>query len=185
MMQVRLVLSAALAGLAMVSASPAAASCAQGSGPAGSPVIFVGTAEGERRGYTQFEVDQVRAGPDLAPRVWVLSGQKQPPWPVSLFSAVGSSVDAEFVSGKQYVVGASRSFGTSACSISETVDAKAPGEGREPTEDGMTGADPPIAPIEQALWVAGAVAALAAVIPLLRRRRRRTSARGAGTPTTT
>jgi len=186
MMRARLVLTAAVAGVAgvaMVPAAPATASCAEESGPAGSPVIFVGTAEVERRGYTQFEVDEVWAGPDLAPQVWVLSGQQQPPWPLSLFSAVGSSIDAEFVDGEQYVVGASRSFSTSACSVSEAVDTKAPGGVREPTEDGATGADPPIGPVEQVVWVAGTVAALAAVTRLLRRRR--TGARRAELPTPT
>lgn len=182
-MRARLVLTAALAGVALVPALPAAASCAQDSGPAGSPVVFVGTAEGERRGYTQFEVEQVWAGPDLAPRVWVLSGQEQPSWPFSLLSGVGSSNDAEFVSGRQYVVGASRSFNTSACLVSEAVDAKDPGEVREPNEGGMTGADPPIGPVEEAVWFAGAVAALAAVTHLLRRRR--TGARRAGITTNT
>ena len=127
--------------------SPAAASCAQDSGPGGSPVIFVGTAEAERRGYTQFEVDEVWAGPELAPRVWVLSGQEQPPWPLSVLSGVGGSTDAEFVNGKKYVVGASLSFSTSACSVSEAEDSNGANEVRKPSEDGTTGADPPIGPV--------------------------------------
>lgn len=100
----------------------------------------------------QFQVDEVSAGPDLAPQVWVLSGQEQSPWPLSLLSAVSSSIDAEFVTGKQYVVGASRSFSTSACSVSAAVDLPAPGEVREPSEEGTLGADPPAGPVEQALW---------------------------------
>ncbi len=90
--------------------APAHASCAEGAGPAGSPVIFVGTAREERRGFTRFDVREVWAGPDLAPSVWVLSGQEQPPWPLWMFQAVGSSVDADFLPGEQWVVGATESF---------------------------------------------------------------------------
>ena len=108
-----LVVACLLAAL-LVPVSPATASCAEDAGPQGSPVIFVGTAGEERRGYTRFEVGEVWAGPDLAPEVWVLSGQKQAPWPLSLVTGVSSSADAQFDDGEQYVVGASRSFSTSA-----------------------------------------------------------------------
>src|SRR4051812_43957741 len=100
-------------------AAPSYASCAADSGPEGSPVVFVGTADGERRGFTHFAVSEVWAGPDLAPGVWVLSGQRQPRWPLNLFTAVGSSVDADFVDGDVYVVGASRQFQAGACSVEE------------------------------------------------------------------
>ena len=151
---------------------PAVASCVEGSGPDGSPVIFVGTAETERRGYTRFSVDEVRVGPDLAPEVWVLSGQEQPQWPMNLLSAVGSSTDAHFIDGEKYVVGASRSFGTDACSIAEADGRTRSTSAREPVDDGAPGADPPIGPLGQTLWVAGVLALVAAIVGFLRRRRR-------------
>jgi len=47
--------------------APAVASCAQDSGPGGSDIVFVGTAQEERRGFTRLAVDEVWLGPDLAP----------------------------------------------------------------------------------------------------------------------
>jgi hypothetical protein len=150
---------------------PAMASCAEGSGPDGAPVIFVGSAESERRGYTRFAVEEVRAGPDLAPEVWVRSGEDQPPWPLSLLSAVGSSDDANFVHGGRYVVGASRSFDTGACSVTEAdAGTRQPGA-RQPVDDGAVGVGPPIGPLGQSLWVAGVLALAAATVGCLRRRR--------------
>jgi hypothetical protein len=147
------------------------ASCAEDSGPDGAPVIFLGSAESERRGYTRFAVEEVWAGPDLAPEVWVRSGQDQPPWPLSLLSAVSSSDDANFVHEGWYVVGASRSFDTGACSVTEAdAGTRHPGA-REPVDDGAEGVDPPIGPFEQALWVAGLLALAAATVGWLRRRR--------------
>lgn len=159
-------------GLSVV-APPAEASCAEDAGPSGSEVIFLGTAQEERRGFTRFEVDEVWAGPDLAPEVWVLSGQRQPPWPLSAFSAVSSSVDAEFETGEEYVVGTNSAFSTGACSVSgpDASEALRPDEPRDPTESGARGADPPIGPLGQAGVVTGGLAALG--VPLLLRRRRR------------
>lgn len=170
MRRIRLAAAVVLVG-GLLPMQPAAASCAEGSGPDGSPVIFVGTAGSERRGYTSFEVDEVRAGPDLAPEVWVQSGQQQPPWPLSWLSAVGSSGDADFIDGERYVVGASRSFVTDVCSITEADARTHSTSAREPVEDGVKGADPPIGPLGQTLWVAGALALIAATVGLRRRRR--------------
>ncbi|MEP7091371.1 MAG: hypothetical protein ABI776_14830 [Nocardioidaceae bacterium] len=162
-----------MSALLLLPTQSALASCAQHSGPDGAPVIFVGTADAERRGYTRFEVDEVRAGPDLAHEVWVLSGQEQPPWPLSVFSNAHSSVDADFALGDRYVVGANRSFATNACQVS-SVDAGASRSGaREPIEDGVGGADKPIGPLGQTLWVGGIVGLLAATVRILQRLRRR------------
>jgi len=136
-------------------------------------VVFVGTAGSERRGYTRFAVEKVWAGPDLAPEVWVLSGQEQPAWPLSLFSAVGSSEDADFVSGERYIVGASRSFATNACSVAEVNGSARHASPREPVGDGASGADPPIGPVGEAFWVAGVLVLAATGAGVLRRRRRR------------
>ncbi len=110
------------------------ASCAEGAGPEGSPISFVGLALEERRGYSKFEVTEVWAGPELARNVWVKSGQEQPPWPLYYVSGVASSVDAEFTIGKEYVVGASRGFDTSSCSITPAGanEIKPPAEVRAP-----------------------------------------------------
>ena len=164
-------IAAALAVGLLTPAHPAAASCAADAGPDGAPVIFVGTAEENRRGYTRFAVQEVWAGPDLAPEVWVLGGQEQPPWPLSLLSGVGSSTDADFVEGDEYVVGASREFTTSVCSITTVDGVVNHPDAREPVEDGDAGADPPLGPLGQTLWVVGAVGLLAAIVGLLRRRR--------------
>ena len=155
----------------LLGGAPAAASCADDSGPDGADVVFVGTMEEERRGFSRFTVDEVRAGPDLAPEVWVRSGQEQPPWPLSLLSAVGSSTDADFVTGQQYVVGASRSFDTSVCRIEEFDGSAAP-DARAPVADGDPGADPPLGPWGQGVVVAAVLALVAGVVVLLRRRRR-------------
>jgi len=172
MRRVELVVAVVVSGM-LLPVQPAVASCAAGSGPSGAPMIFVGTAESERRGYTRFAVEEVWAGPDLASEVWVLSGQEQPTWPLSLLFGVGSSTDADFVSGQRYVVGASRSFATDSCSVAE-VDARArPAGAREPVEDGASGADPPIGPVGQTLWVAGLLALAGAGVGFLRHLRRR------------
>lgn len=169
--------AAFLVALCTAGAPPSYASCASDSGPSGAPVIFVGTADAERRGFTRFSVSEVWAGPDLAHEVWVLSGQRQPRWPLNLLTSVGSSVDAEFVDGDRYVVGASQRFQTSACVIRELPSdrTRAPGRPasvREPTPDGSTGASPPIGPLGQGLWVAGVVATIGSASALRRRRRR-------------
>ena len=153
----------------LLPAPAAVASCADDSGPDGSPVIFVGTAESERRGYTRFRVDEVWAGPDLAAEVWVLSGQEQPLWPLSLVSGVSSSIDTEFEDGERYVVGATTSFRTGACSVSGVEGTTKPDDPRSPVADGATGADPPIGALGQTLWVGGVLGLIAAADVLRRR----------------
>ena len=93
------------------------ASSAEDSGPAGAAVIFLGSAEEERRGYTRFDVIEVWEAPDPASEVWLSTGQEQPPWPRNLFSAVGSSTDAVLARGDRFVVGAPEAFSTDDCSI--------------------------------------------------------------------
>lgn len=170
----------ALAAVGAANVAPAYASCAEDSGPAGSPVIFVGSVEDQRRGFTQFSVGEVLTGPDLAPHVWVQSGQEQPPWPASLLLGVGSSGDAELLPGQRYVVGASADFHTNACSVSEfssSSDSAAVGDrpapARAPVPSGSAGADPPLGPVGQGLWIAGFLAVLGSATALLRRHRHR------------
>lgn len=172
-------LAVAFAGcLISVPLAPASASCAAASGPEGSPIIFVGTAEDERGGYTRFTVSEVWEGPDLAAEVWVLSGQQQPSFPFNLISTVASSVDADFTDGERYLVGADGEFETNACRVQEmsTVPAdQAPPNGvREPTGDGATGADPPLGPVEQGLLVSAVLALMISSAVLWRRRRHTT-----------
>lgn len=158
-----LALGAALA-LMPLGASPAAASCAENAGPRGSDIVFTGTPTEVRRGFTHFTVQQVWSGPQLAPEIWVQSGQEQPTWPLSLFSGVASSTDMDFAEHTAYVVGTSSDFRTSACSAVAVVDAAGlTGTPRIPASDGLEGADPPIGPVGQSLWIAGVLAALGAI----------------------
>ena len=169
-------LTVALAGAVLAGpVGPAAASCAE-SGPDGSPVIFTGTVTENRRGYTRLAVEQVYAGPDLAPAVWVRSGQRQP-----LLSVVrvASSLDADLMDGQRYVIGATRKFDTSACSVADlgAEDQRpdvASGPPRAPRADGLTGVDPPLS-VAAATSLAGAavVSACLALWGLSRRRLRR------------
>jgi hypothetical protein len=85
--------------------------------------------------------------------------------------AVGSSTDADFTDGERYVVGASRSFDTGACSVTEA-DGRTRTSAREPVENGDPGADPPIGPLVQTLWVAGVLALVATIVASFRRWRR-------------
>jgi hypothetical protein len=166
-----------LMGLAVTGyAHTAYASCASDRGPSGAPLIFVGTVEEQRRGFTRFSVTEVWAGPDLSPDVWVQSGQEQPAWPFSLLLGVGSSGDADFRLGDRYIVGASNGFRTGACSVAKLRSDgmrshDRPRHVRTPVADGATGADPPIGPLGQMLWVGGVVATITAAIALLRRRK--------------
>lgn len=165
----------------LVPGAAAHASCAEDAGPAGSPVVLVGTVEARRAGYTLLAVEEVRRGPDLAPEVWLRTGQEQPPWPLSLVSGVSSSVDADLEPGTRWVVGASRDFATGACSVAEA-RGSVPAEGaRGPVADGLEGADPPLP-----TWVptAGALVVLGlGVVGLARWRRSRRSRReGAAGP---
>lgn len=170
-----LAVPAAACGALAVSGSAAVASCAEGSGPDGSHVVFVGTLQEERGGYSRLAVQEVWVGPDLAAEVWVLTGQEQPPFPFNLFSGVSSSVDADLRRGRRYVIGATRAFGTNACSIADvteesTLDEQRPPVTREPSEAGSEGADPPAGAVELALWGSVAVTAVGALVWALRRR---------------
>lgn len=165
----RLCLAIVVGGVLFLVGAPAAtASCGPDGGPEGSDIIFVGTAEENRRGYTRFGVSEVLAGPTLAPEVWVLSGTKQRPWPFSIFGGVSSSVDADFVVGEHYVVGSGLGFVTNACS-SEALT----GEGQlrqlrtptagPPQSGGLEGADPPMDAVATSLAIAAGLAALLAL----------------------
>lgn len=149
-----------VAGFLLVSSGHANASCADDSGPRGSEVVFVGVPEEERRGYTRLVVLEVWDGPDLAPEVWVRTGQQQPPVPLNLLAGTSSSVDADLAEGSAYAVGADGDFVTNVCRIRELARpvSSVPGrpEGaREPSLDGLGGADPPAGP-----WKIGIVSAL-------------------------
>lgn len=130
-------------------AVPASASCAQDSGPQGSPLVFVGQVEENRRGYTELRVDEVWRGPSLAPMVWVRSGQEQPPWPLNLIATVSGGTDADLLVGNRYVIGASKQFDANACtvaeasSVSESTGLNPPTGFFEPVATGSAGADPP------------------------------------------
>jgi hypothetical protein len=174
-------LSVAIAGAVLATpVGSATALCAAESGPDGSPVIFTGTVTENRRGYTRLAVEQVYAGPDLAPAVWVRSGQRQP-----LLSVVGvaSSVDADLLAGQTYVIGATREFDTSACSVAD-LDADdqrsdvASGPPRAPRPDGLTGAEPPLSASDVTGATAAVVSACLVLWGLSRLRLHRRAHRG-------
>jgi len=173
----RLSLAILVAGAPFLLGPPAAtASCGPDGGPEGSDIIFVGTAEENRRGYTRFEVSEVLAGPALAPEVWVLSGTKQRPWPFSLFGGAASSVDADFVVGEKYVVGTGRGFATSACTSEaflgeEQLQSLRTSTAGPPQAAGLDGADPPIDAMTTSLAIAAGLAAFLALGLTLRWRR--------------
>jgi hypothetical protein len=167
-----LAIGAAIA-ITPIGASPATASCAEGAGPQGSAIVFTGTPTEVRRGFTRFTVQQVWSGPQLANEVWVQSGQKQPTWPMNLLSGVSSSTDMDFAEHTAYVVGTSSDFRTSACSAVTVVGSPTlTGTPRIPARDGLEGADPPIGPVGQSLWIAGVLAALGAIGTVVFRTRR-------------
>ncbi len=166
------VVAAIFLGCVFLLPQSASASCAEEPSPEGSPIVFAGTAISERRGYTRFAVEAVHAGPDLAPEVWVRSGQDQPQWPLSLLGGVSSSADAGFTEGEQYVVGAGRSFDTSSCTSAEDDGRYQTATARKPVVSGATGADPPIGPLGQSLWVAGVLAIPLTLVVAFRHRRR-------------
>lgn len=165
-----------VAGSLFVGSGPAHASCTDDSGPQGSEVVFVGVAEEERRGYTRLVVLEVWDGPDLAPEVWVRTGQEQPPFPLNLMAGVGSSVDADLAEGRPYAVGADGDFVTNVCRIRELSRpvSSAPGRpdgAREPSLDGLEGADPPAGPWQIGIVSALLVFATARLVYVVRRRR--------------
>lgn len=166
-----------LAGLVLVGPGPAHASCAEDSGPRGSEVVFVGVPEEERRGYTRLVVIEVWDGPDLAPEVWVRTGQEQPPFPLNLLAGTSSSVDADLAEGSPYAVGADGDFVTSVCRIRELSRpvSSAPGRpdrAREPSPAGLSGADPPAGPWQIGIVSALLVFATARLVHVARSRRR-------------
>ena len=166
-----------LASVLLVGSAPAHASCAEDSGPHGSEVVFVGVAEEERRGYTRLVVLEVWDGPDLASRVWVRTGQEQPPFPLNLMTGVGSSVDADLAEGRPYAVGADSDFVTNVCRIRELPRpvSSAPGRpdgARKPSLHGLGGADPPAGPGQIGIVSALVVFATARLVHFVRSRRR-------------
>jgi hypothetical protein len=169
-----LMLASVAVGIPM--APPARASCAGDSGPEGSPIIFVGSAQEERRGYTRFSVAEIRSGPDLAPKVWVQSGQEQPPWPLHLIvGAVSASGDVQFQIGSPYVVGATQHFRTDSCSVEPAgpaSDASRPDQVRSPVPDGRNGADPPLGALGTGLRVAALASLVGGALVLYRSRSR-------------
>lgn len=159
--------------LVVGTASPSSASCAAGSGPAGSAVVFRGTAVEQVHGYARFAVAEVWAGPDLAPEVWVQSGQTDP--------GVSASTDADFEVGRRYVVGASRGLQTNACSVSwpgAGSSVQRPTHVRAPVANGLTGDQPAWGPRNLVTLGVGSLSAAAVVgVVLALVRQRRTSSK--------
>lgn len=151
-------------GLAVVPSKRVDASCAAEftDVAADADSLFVGKVEEAREGFTRFQVEEVWRGPDLASEIWVQSGQEQPPWPISLFEGGASSVDANFVEGRRYVVGTYGDFVTNSCLVQAMGDEailadRKPADIREPIAQGSQGADQPV---DRRLLTGGALAVL-------------------------
>lgn len=174
---------AVAAAVLVVPAAPATASCAAVD-PTGSPVVFVGTALQEGNGFTRFAVEEVWAGPDLASRAWVRTGQQQ----LDPDLVVVGSNDARLGPGERYVVGATADFSADGCSIVPAEEATRPAAVRHPVAGGSSGVVPVDRPVANgpgsgtraALGVGGGAGAgaLAGVLVLLVRRRRARAAAG-------
>ena len=152
----------------LLSATPAAASCAAepSLSAAASRHAFVGRVTQIRGGVARIAVDSVWRGPDLAPVVWVQGGQAQPPFPVSLFMSAASSVDVHWSPGQVVLVGADApDLRTNAC-LTTTMAAEdladlAPPDARPPVAGGLDGAGPPVDPLP---WALAAIVVLAVAV---------------------
>ncbi len=151
-------------GVAIVPSGQAVASCAGEftDVAADADSLFIGTVLETRDGFARFQVDEVWRGPDLASKLWVQTGQKQPPWPISLFEGGASSTDADLAVGRRYVVGTYGDFVTNSCLVAEMGNAAdfgdlKPATVREPVATAPQGADPPV---DGRLLMGGALAVL-------------------------
>jgi hypothetical protein len=134
--------------LVTLAAVPVDASCAEGSDDPsqGARSVFTGTVDRlwQRGSIAAITVDQVWKGPDLAPTVGVLAGQRQPPFPLSVFTGVGGSADVELDPGRRYlfvVATEALEFRIDACSGPDDPAAivRAPADAREPVPGGYAG----------------------------------------------
>ncbi|TCI96899.1 hypothetical protein, partial [Aeromicrobium sp. IC_218] len=156
----RAALVAATALAVLLPASPAAAtSCTALTGTPDAPVVLVGTVQAAWSEHARLAVDEVWAGPDLAPVVWVEAVEDDD---------LGGDY---LVPGERYVVTADESFRTGLCEVAAVGDVTRPSDVREPVEGGVTGADAPRPLAEVLAWGAGGAALVGAVVLLVRRRR--------------
>ena len=136
-------LSCALLVSAAVAVQPgtALASCAVRpvDGALSQPVQLVGRVVDRERGVTRFRVEEVWAGPDLAPTVWIETGQRA--------RGSDSSSDLHPEAGQRYLVGASDRLGTNLCTAALITDdselaALRPSAVRTAADDGLAGEGP-------------------------------------------
>lgn len=157
----RAVLVVVTALVVLLPASPAAAdTCTALTGTPDAPVVLVGTVEAAWSEHARLAVDEVWAGPDLAPVVWV--------------EAVEDGLGGDYlVPGERYVVTADESFRTDLCGVAAVGDVTRPADVREAVEGGLAGTDAPRSLAETVAWAGGAVGVAGALVLLLRRRRAR------------
>lgn len=157
-------MAVAAAVAVLLPASPAAAdTCTALEGTVDAPVVLVGTVEAAWSEHARLAVDEVWAGPDLAPVVWVEAAE-------------GDLGGDYLVPGERYVVAADEGFRTDLCGVAAVSDVNRPAAVREPVADGATGTDAPRSAAEALAWSAGAaglVAAAGVLVLLVRRRRAR------------
>jgi hypothetical protein len=152
----------------LLPASPAAAwTC--GPPDTEAPVVLLGTVESVGSGHARFAVEEVWAGPDLAPVVELQTGADPMTGRIYLSG------------GQRYVVTADESFRTSYCEAHPVHDdedlAIRPADVRHSVADGRTGPQDPPSAIENVAWGTGAAAVAGALHLLVGRRRHRTDVR--------
>jgi hypothetical protein len=140
------------------------------------PVVLLGTAESARSGHARFAVEEVWAGPDLAPVVELETGADPLNGRIHLSG------------GQRYVVTADASFRTSYCAAHPVYDgedlATRPADVRHPVPDGRTGPEVPPSVTETVAWGVGAAAVAGALRVLAGRRRAAGSRETATSPVT-
>lgn len=157
-----MVVAAAVAVL--LPASPAAAdTCTALEGTVDAPVVLVGTVVAAWSEHARLAVDEVWAGPDLAPVVWVEAAE-------------GDLGGDYLVPGERYLVAADEGFRTDLCGVAAVGDVTRPAAVREPVGGGLTGTDAPRSAAELVAWSLGGTVLAAALVLLVRRRRGRAGA---------
>ncbi len=155
----RAVLVVATALAVLLPASPAAGWICAPLDTSGSPVVLVGTVDSAGSERARFAVEEVWAGPDLAPVVELQTGVD--PMDGSVYLS----------RGERYVVTADASFRTDVCGVASVADVTRPADVRGPVAGGLTGGESshPLVPV--VAWGAAGGAAVAALVLVVRRRR--------------
>jgi hypothetical protein len=150
----------------LLPASPAAGWTCAPLDTSGSPIVLVGTVESAGSDRARFAVEEVWAGPDLAPVVELQTGAD--PMDGSVFLS----------RGERYVVTADESLRTGYCQVFlvDESEVARPAEVREPVAGGLTGRESPRSQGQALAWGASGTTLAAGLLLLARRRGRTTRA---------